>query len=318
MVAASTSRCFIGIDVSKDKTNLYVHPTGEQYEFTMQQLEAMVAVVEGHRPHLVVLEATGGYERRVLAVLLEAGVPVCREHPLRIHHHAKAMGHLAKTDRLDAKAIAHYAQCHADRLKPTVLDDEQQQQLKALLVRRMELVKLQTAEKNRLQQAAIPQVQASCQKVLSCLKEELTQLETALEELVDRVKSWSQRRHLLQTAPGVGKNTSVVLLGFLPELGQLGRKQVGALAGVVPMQWQSGRYHGQGRIRAGRKPVRGALYMATLSAVRHDASFGALYQRLVRKGKPKKVALTACMHKLVRVLNAMLASNLPYQATCSP
>jgi transposase len=313
MSAAGTNDgCFIGMDVSKDRVDLYVEPSGQSFQFSAHELEKLLAVVVSYAPQYVVLEATGGYERAVLEALVQAGVRVCREHPLKIHHHAKAMGHLAKTDALDAKAIAHYARCYADRLRPHQLKDKQQQ-LQALLSRREDLLKLQTAEKNRLQQATVEEVKTSCQRVLAQLKRELSELETAIEKCLEQVSDWSRQRQLLQTLSGIGKKTSALLLGYLPELGTVTRKQAGALAGVVPMKRQSGAYKGQEHIQGGRRMVRQALYMAVLSTVRHDPVFKAFYQKLLSRGKAKKVALTACMHKMVRVLNAMLATQQPYR-----
>ena len=318
MGSTSPNKSFIGIDVSKDSIDLYLEPSGGRYQFFADEVDKIVAVVLEHEPKVVVLEATGGYEKEVLQALVKAGVRVCREHPLRIHYHAKAMGHLGKTDALDAKAIAHYARCYADRLRLHTPNSLKQQQLQALLSRYEDLIKLQTAEKNRLQQAAVGQVKASCQRVLSQLKAEVRVLEAAIERQLKRVKAWKQKRELMQTMPGIGQKTAAVLVGYLPELGKVNRKQVGALAGVVPMKRQSGKYIGQEHIQGGRSVVRKALYMAVLSAVRHDPVFNAFYDKLVGKGKAKKVALTACMHKMVRVLNAMLANQQPYRLASSP
>lgn len=308
--------CCIGMDVSKDRVDVYVEPSGQSYRFSVQELGKLVEVVTSHAPEWVVLEATGGYERAVLEGLVQAGVRVCREHPLKLHHHAKAMGQLAKTDALDAKAIAHYARCHGDHLRRHQPQDKQQR-LQALLSRREDLLKLQTAEKNRLQQARVEEVKGSCERVLVQLKRELSELEAAIEQCLEQASDWSRQRQLLQTVSGIGKQTSALLLGYLPELGMVNRKQAGALAGVVPMKRQSGAYKGQEHIQGGRRMVRQALYMAVLSTVRHDVVFKAFYQKLVSRGKPKKVALTACMHKLVRVLNAMLATQQPYQQAMS-
>jgi transposase len=271
--------------------------------------------LEPINPTLIVLEPTGGYEVGVLNALIKRGFRVSRQHAFRIHHHAKASGQMAKTDRLDASVIAHYAQCYSQEIKPmTEPLEEDQELLQQLITRRSQLVEMRAGEKNRLKTPNLTQeVQISCRKMISQLSQEIKEIEKQIEQIIECNEHRRKKKTILESAKGVGSKVSCVLLAYLPELGNVNRKQIAALVGVAPFQHQSGRFKGQQHIKGGRSEVRSALYMAVLSAKKHSPQIRELYERLLSKGKKKKVALVACMHKLLRILNAMVSKGEIYQ-----
>ncbi len=302
---------FVGIDVAKAQVDIAVRPTGECW--TTPQTEAgihdVVARLQTLAPTLVVLEATGGLERGVTAALATAGLPVAVVNPRQVRDFAKATGRLAKTDRLDAQVLAHFAE--AVRPQPRPLPAEQAQVLSAHLARRRQLVEMLTAERNRLGTAPRP-VRQRIQTHIAWLEQELREVEDDLGTTLRASPVWREHDDLLRSVPGVGPVLSTTLLAELPELGALNRKQIAALVGVAPLNRDSGTLRGRRTVWGGRARVRAVLYMATLVATRHNPVLRAFYGRLRAVGKPPKVALTACMHKLLTILNALLRHRTPW------
>jgi transposase len=299
-----TELVFVGIDVSQAKSDVYVRPSGKHWSsvHTPAGDQEVVRRVQALSPTLIVLEATGGWERPVAYALVGAGLPVAVINPRQGHDFAKASGRLAKTDHLDAAGLAHFAD--ALRPEPRELPDAETQAAQALLTRRQQLVALRTAESNRLGSAV--RERASLERHLAWLDTEIAALEAELEQCIQARPEWMARVSQLSTPKGVGRVTAATLTIALPELGHLNRKQIAALVGVAPFNRDSGTLHGQRRVWGGRAPVRAVLYMATLSATRFNPVIQVFYQRLLKVGKPKKVALTACMRKLLTILNAMV------------
>jgi transposase len=313
-----SEQSFVGIDVSKAHLDVAVRPSRESWRENRDEsgIAALTTRLQALQPALVVLEATGGLEVEVVASLLTAQMPTCVVNPRQVRDFAKATGHLAKTDRIDAAVLAHFAQ--AVQPIPRPMPDTQTQALDALLTRRQQIVAMLTAEKNRLGSATRglrPRIQAH----LGWLQQELQDLNVTLYDEIRRTPAWREKDDLLQSVPGVGPVTACVMIAALPELGQLDRKQIAALVGVAPLNRDSGTIRGRRTIWGGRAAVRSILYMATLSATRHNPIIKAFYQRLIAAGKLPKVALTACMHKLLIILNAILRSGKPWRVvTTSP
>lgn len=306
---------WVGIDVAKARLDVAVRPSGESWEASNDEV-GIAGVVERLRelgPELVVLEATGGLELAVAGALGAAGLAVAVVNPRQVRDFAKALGRLAKTDRLDARVLAQFGE--AVRPEPRRLAAEQAQALGALLARRRQVVEMITAERNRLGSAAARPVRARIEAHIQWLRKDLDDLDRELHRHLQESSLWREQDQLLQSVPGVGPTVSVTLLAELPELGTLDRKQIAALAGVAPLNRDSGTLRGTRRVWGGRAPVRATLYMAALVASRHNPLIRAFYQRLLAAGKPKKVALTACMHKLLLILNSILRHQRPW---CPP
>jgi transposase len=269
----------------------------------------LVSRLQGLKPVLIVVEATGGLEQPLVAALQVAALPVAVVNPRQARDFAKATGRLAKTDQLDADNLAHFAQ--AVEPEPRRLPDEQTQALAAILTRRRQLIEMLTAERNRLKSA--PTVTAErIAKHLAWLESELAEVDHDLHHHLNQSEPWQAKADLLQSTPGVGPITTFTLLAELPELGHLNRKQIAALVGVAPLNNDSGQQRGRRRIWGGRATVRSTLYMATLTAIQHNPLIKAFYNRLVQAGKPKKVALTAAARKLLTILNVMVKNNSPW------
>jgi len=306
----------VGIEVSKATLDVALTPGTEPWSAANDAagIAAVVARLTGLRPALVVLEATGGYERAVVAALAAAGLPVVVANPRQIRAFARAVGQLAKTDRLDAAVLARFgAQV---RPAPRPLPDAQAQALDALLTRRRQLLEMLTAEKNRLA-AAPAAVRRGITQHIRWLERQLAEGDTDLGRLIEASPVWRAQDDLLQSVPGVGPVLSRTLLGELPELGRLTHKQIAALVGVAPMARDSGAWRGRRGVAGGRAPVRTALYMAAVTAAHHNPVIRVFYQRLRAAGKPAKVALTACMRKLLTILNAMVRSGTYWRAPVS-
>ena len=252
----------------------------------------------------IVLEATGGYERNVIAELLEAGYRVAVVNPRQVRDFAKGLGILAKTDRIDARVIALFAQ----HVQPRMLREmpEQQRELADLVTRRRQLLDLRTMESNRWEQTSTKAARKSIQQVLNLLDGQIKKLDKAIAQLIDSDDDWKAKSELLQSTPGLGRVTAATLLAELPELGELNRQQIAALVGVAPFNDDSGQHQGQRQISGGRASVRCVLYMATLVATKHNPTLKAFAQRLQKSGKKFKVVQTACMRKLLVILNTML------------
>lgn len=302
---------YIGIDVAKAHLDLAVHLSGEPWRVTNDAagISAVVTHLRELDPTLIVVEPTGGLELPLTAALATAGLPVAVVNPRQVRDFAKATGRLAKTDRLDAQVLAHFAQ--AVQPTPRPLPDAQAQELSALLARRQQLVQMLTAEKNRLGTAQ-PPVHQRVQVHIRWLKQELADSDKVLSNTIQESPLWRVKDDLLRGVEGIGPVVSITLLAELPELGTVGRRQIAALAGLAPLNRDSGLLRGKRRVWGGRARVRAALYMATLTATRYNPVIKAFYQRLLGAGKVKKVALTACMHKLLTILNAMVKHNRPW------
>ncbi len=297
---------YVGIDVSKDHLDIAVSPTGDTFSVANDApgiTDAVQRLAPLH-PKLVVLEATGGLQMPVAAALASAGLPLSMVNPRQVRDFAKATGRLAKTDRLDAQVLAHFAQ--AVQPVPHPLPDAQTQELTALLTRRRQVVEMLTAEKNRLRATRSEVVRQRVQDHIRWLEQELAGLDRDLDHTIRESPLWCEKDNLLRSVPGVGPVVSVTLLADLPELGTLSRHQIAALVGVAPLNRDSGRFRGKRMVWGGRGRVRAALYMAALSATRYNPIIKAFYHRLCGAGKARKVALTACMRKLLTILNAML------------
>jgi transposase len=312
------TRGSVGIDVSKGTLDVQVRPTDARWTVANDDagIRALVAQLQTAAPAQIVIEATGGYELAIVSALAAAGLPVIVVNPRAVRDFARATGQLAKTDQLDAGILARFA----EQVQPEIrlLADAEQQELDALLTRRRQLIEMLTAEKNRLQQVFVARgsrVKKSLTAHIAYLTRELGRAETDLAALVRQSPIWRERDDLLQSAPGVGPVLSFTILAALPELGRLDRKAIAALVGVAPLNRDSGLFRGKRMIHGGRAPVRTALYMGALVATRHNPVIKAFYQRLLAAGKPKKVALTACMRKLLIILNAMVRQQAPWSAT---
>jgi transposase len=314
----SATETFIGIDVSKATLDIHVLPGDEAWSTQNEDaaVRTLVARLAALQPTLVVLEATGGLERRVLAALLAAKLPAVAVNPRQVRDFAKATGHLAKTDALDARVLALFA----ERIRPPVRParNEETQELDALIVRRRQVVDMITAEKNRL--AAAPpskRVIRAIRKTIACLQKQLDEIDTDINSAVRGSSTWREKDDLLQSTPGVGKVLSRTLLAQAPEIGTLTRKQIAALIGLAPLNRDSGKQRGRRCIWGGRAQVRQVLYMGTLAAIRCNPVISAFNARLVAAGKPPMVAIVACMRKLLTILNAMLRSNSPWSTEIS-
>ena len=303
---------FVGIDIANADVVVACRPTETSWTApnTAAGITATVDRVRALAPSLIVLEATGGYETPVVAALAAAGLPVVVANPRQVRDVAKATGQLAKTDRLDAQLLALFA----ERVHPTPrpLPDAVLQQLGALMTRRRQLLGMLTAEGNRLAHAAAP-IRREITSHIRWLERRIAAADRDLDDTIHTSPVWRAQENLLRTVPGIGPVVSRTLLADLPELGQLNRKQIAALVGVAPLARDSGTFRGKRRVWGGRAPVRAVLYMGALVAARRNTVIRALYLRLIEAGKPKKVALVACMRKRLTILNAMTRTHTTWQ-----
>jgi transposase len=267
--------------------------------------------MENLQPELIVVEATGGYQRTVVETLFLAGLAVAVVNPARVRQFARACGLLAKTDKLDAQVLAEFGQ----RVQPKLYTgkSEAEKQLSALLVRRKQVEEMLKAEQNRLRTVS-SSLRGSVERIIAILKEEKKRLDEQIRELMNEQKAWQAQTQILTSAPGVGPVTTATLLAELPELGKMDRKKIAALVGVAPMNFDSGKKRGYRKTKGGRTEVRSLLYMSTLVATRYNPLIRAQYQHLLKRGKEKKVALPACMRKFLTILNAMMRDQQPFRA----
>lgn len=295
---------YVGVDISKDNLDVAVFASEARRSFPNNPvgIKKAVAVFQGIEPVLVVFEATGGLELTFWAALTEAGIKATPINPRQMRDFAKAKGKLAKTDTIDAQVIAHYAQAMQPR--PQSFPDTQD--LKELMARRGQLVEMISAEKNRLGAARKVDIKTDIKAHIAWLTSRLKDVDREVRGAIKASPLWREKDALLQSTPGVGPTLSATLLTQLPELGELNRHQVAALAGVAPLNRDSGTMRGKRTVWGGRAHVRGALYMATLVATRYNPVISAFYRRLCGAGKAKKLALIACMRKLLTILNSML------------
>ena len=303
---------YVGIDVSKDRLDVAV--LGEervwQVNNTQEGIASLVEEMKELCPELIVVEATGGYQRAAVEALFHAGLVVAVVNPARVRQFARACGLLAKTDKLDAQVLAVFGQ----RVQPRRYEgkSEAERQLSSLLVRRRQLEEMLKAEQNRLRTIS-QSLRGSVERIIACLKEEKKTLDEQIRDFLAEQKAWQEQTKILSSAPGVGMVTTATLLAELPELGKLDRKKIAALVGVAPMNFDSGRKRGYRKTKGGRGDVRSVLYMSTLVATRYNPLIQAQYQQLLKRGKEKKVALTACMRKFLTILNAMLRDKQPFR-----
>jgi transposase len=310
---ATSSGIYIGIDVSKDKLDLAMQGEEQvwQVDNTRDGIASLVEQIQKVYPELIVVEATGGYQRSVVEALFWAGLAVAVVNPARVRQFARACGLLAKTDKLDAQVLAVFGQ----RVQPRRYESKSEagKQLSAMLVRRRQLEEMLKAEQNRLRTISVS-LKGSVERIIACLKEEKKTLDEQIQELMNEQEAWQEQTEILGSTPGVGPVTTATLLAELPELGKLDRKKIAALVGLAPMNYDSGKKRGYRKTKGGRGDVRSVLYMSTLVATRYNPVIQAHYQQLLKRGKEKKVALTACMRKFLTILNAMLRDRQPFRA----
>ncbi len=303
---------FIGIDVSKEHLDIGVGADGEFWQAGNDEvgLQAMLVRLVELSPALVVVESTGGLEWPLVSELAAHQIPVALVNPGRVREFAKSLGLLAKTDKLDARLLARFGE--AAKLPPTVLPDEAVQKLSALMGRRRQLIEMLVMEKNHLLSTRLS-LRPAVQEHIAWLEQQIDQLIQQIQRNLQDTPGFREKDRILRSAKGVGPITSLILLSDLPELGQLDRKKIACLVGVAPFNDDSGYRRGQRRIKGGRASVRQVLYMAALVASRFNPTIHTFYQRLLDSGKRKKVALVACMHKLLTILNAMLRDMQPWK-----
>jgi len=311
---------FVGIDVSKAQLDVAIRPSAQILSVTNDKagIKILIKQLKKLRPHLVVLESTGGLERQVISALLSAEIAVSMVNPRHVRDFAKSIGQLAKTDRIDAAVIAHYAEAVRPAVRP--LPDQLTLELKALMARRRQVIEMIVAEKNRLVTAS-KAVKKRITAHIAYLEKELESADQDLDGFIEQNATWKENQEILCSTPSIGPVTSRTLLIELPELGALDRKKIAALVGVAPFPRDSGTLKGRRTIWGGRAPVRTSLFMATLAATRFNPVIRDFYKRLKAKGKLSKVCLVACMHKLLTILNSMIknktrwSANFSYQTT---
>jgi transposase len=309
----ATAAVYIGMDVSKATLDICTSD-GETWQAANDDsaMEALCTRVAALHPTLIVLEATGGYELRAAAALAAAGLPVAVVNPRQVRSYARSVGQLAKTDRIDARILARFAAAVQPEARP--LPDAETREIEALITRRRQLISMITAEANRLSTA--PNITRKEIKThIAWLRRQLAKIDETIDDSVRRSPIWRAKDDLLRSVPGIGSKTSSTLLALLPELGTLNGKQVAALVGVAPLNQDSGTFRGRRRVYGGRVRVRTALYMAALVASRHNPVLKDFYDRLRDAGKPGKVALVACMRKLLIIVNAMVRDGRAWDAS---
>lgn len=304
-----SAACNIGIDVSKDSFDVFIHETSLHKKFEMNKghIRKAMSWLKKHKPILIVLEATGGYERTLVAELATAKLPVVVSNPRQIRDFAKATGKLAKTDKIDAAVIAHYAAVIMPEVRPLL--NKQEQKLSALTSRRKQLVDARAIEKNHKEHAYLPEISASIEAVIQKLTAEIENIEAMITDIISSDPDMQAKIDRISSVPGVGKVTAAVLLADLPELGTLNRRQIAALVGLAPMNRDSGQFRGKRMTGSGRKNVRTALFMTTLAVIQFNPKLKGFYNHLVNQGKAKMIAMVAVMRKLIIILNSMLKNN---------
>ena len=303
---------YVGIDVAKAQVDVAIRPADDRWRVSHDEagIRQLVARLKTLEPVMVLLEASGGLELPLVAALAAEAVPVVVVNPRQVRDFARATGKLAKTDALDAQVLAHFAEVVRPPVRP--LRDAEAQSLNSLVARRHQVVTMLVSEKNRLGTAA-RSLRSRIQAHVAWLEQELDDLDEELRQTLHQSPVWREKENLLRTVPGVGEQLSLTLLAYLPELGTLDRRQIAALVGVAPFNRDSGTLRGKRTVWGGRARVRGALYMGALTASRHNPVIRVFYRRLLAAGKPKKLALTACMRKLLIILNSMLRHGLPWR-----
>lgn len=304
---------FVGIDVSKHWLDVAVHDGNEVVRVANDDagICGLIGQLTEAELERVVLEATGGYERALVHALQCKSLPVVVVNPRQVRDFARATGRLAKTDRIDARVLAQFASVL--KPEPRQLKDEAESELTALVRRRHQLTNLLTMERNRKKLATNTAVRASLERTISHLRQEISDLNQEIDQLIKMTGAFKKRSKLYQSVPGVGPRVAATLLAELPELGKLNRKEVASLVGVAPLNWDSGVFRGKRSIWGGRSQVRASLYMSALVAAGHNPVLREFYRRLVQSGKAKKLALVACMRKLLTILNTMVAKDTAWK-----
>jgi transposase len=303
---AKKSGCHIGIDISKNRLDIAVHETGEIFEHlnTPDKFAPLITRLQNLKPKLIVMEASGGYEQDLLFSLLINGLPAALVNARQVHNFGKAIGRLAKTDRIDAVLLAHFAQAVQPKIHATPASA--QTALAELVNRRHAMMEMLSAEKNRLHVTRTNPARSHIQNHIQWLQSQINDMDGELKDLIQQAETWRELDALLESVPGVGPVGAATLVALLPELGRLNRRQIAALAGVAPFNWDSGTRKGQRHIWGGRARVRTALYMCVVSGLRCNPVLQEFYSRLIEKGKPSKVALVACIRKLLVILNTLI------------
>jgi transposase len=306
---------FVGIDIAQSTLDVHILPLGVSFSCTndAKGIESLIERLNQAPVQVIVLEATGGYETVLAAQLAAAGLPVAVVNPRQVRDFAKAAGKLAKTDKIDACVLALFGQAINPPLRPLPTEDEKA--LKELIMRRHQLVAMRASEKTRLRRVSSARIQQSIHTVISALDIQIQEIENDLDDTIKKTPIWRHRAKLYQSAKGIGPVTALTLLALLPELGRLTDKQIASLVGVAPFNRDSGKMRGKRMIKGGRGKLRKTLFMAALAATRSNRIIKPFYERLTQAGKPFKVALTACVRKLLVILNAMTRKNQPFQAT---
>jgi transposase len=306
---------YVGIDVSKDRLDVHVHPSGEAFAVARsgEGLEELIAKLRPLLPALIALEATGGFEAVAAAALAGAGLPLVVVNPAQVRHYAQALGRRAKTDAIDAEVIARFVA--AIRPEPRPLPDAQTALLSEFVTRRRQIVAMLVAERQRERRVSDRRLARSLARLIKALERELAALDQAIDAQVHACPAWREKEDLLASVPGVGPVTARTLLAEMPELGSLDRRAIASLAGLAPYTRQSGHWRGKSLIGAGRATVRAVLFTAAMSASRCNPVLRTFYQRLLQAGKPKMVSLIALARKLLTILNAITRDNKPWQST---
>ncbi len=309
---------WVGVDVSKDRLDVHVLPEGIAFAVARDGdgLAALIERLGGLAPDCVAVEATGGFEAVVAAALAGAGLPAVVVNPAQVRHFAQALGKRAKTDPIDAMVIARFVE--ATRPEPRPLADAATRLLADLIARRRQIVEMIVAEKNRRRRSDVARIRKSIARLIAALEKELAEIDAEIDAGVRGSPAWRETEDLLASVPGVGAITARTLIAELPELGRLDNKQIASLAGLAPYTRQSGQWKGKSMIGGGRKTVRSSLFLAAMTACRHNPALRAFRQRLVDAGKPKMVAMIAVARKLLTILNAILRDRRPWTWEAAP
>jgi transposase len=312
-VPAPLPPCAVGIDVAKHKLDVFVSSTAEYLSLPNEPkaIATLAQKLTDLNPQVIVIEHTGGYQRNVALTLMDAGLPVALVNPRQTRDHAHATQQWAKTDRLDAKLLAHFGLTCNPRLSPR--PSEAQHQLGELVTRRRQLVAMRTSETLHVERLTNPRLQRTVQQHMRSLDQMIERVEAEIAKLIENDDDWRDQYRILSSVPGVGATTAATLLAQLPQLGEINRSPLAALVGLAPFARESGGWKGKRSCRGGRAPVRNALYMATVCAVRCNPVIAAMYKRLKATGKASKVCLVACMRKLLIILNALLRKGETWQ-----
>ena len=311
-MSTKTEGLFVGIDVSKKRLDVAVRPEGRRWEVGNDEksIRLLVSSLKDLPPELIIAEATGGLEIPLVSALAEAGLPIVVANPRQVRDFAKAVGQLAKTDKIDAGVLAHFGEALRPEVRP--IKSRQVKELSALVSRRRQLVDMLTMEKNRLASAP-KEVRRDITAHIAWLQKRLKDVDGKLSQTVKSCPAWREKDEIMRSVPGVGPVFSTSLLANVPELGKLNRRQIASLIGVAPLNRDSGQHSGTRIVWGGRANVRSVLYMATVAAMRSNPVIKSFYQRLIGAGKKFKVAITACMRKLLTILNAMVKSGTMWQ-----